>query len=234
MILKFKKIPLIFIIVLGCTLQGDVNPNIFAMHSVPIFDEIKNVKQMKAAFFKYMLPFIIKENRKINFRRSLIINNQISDNAIKKLAKQYRIKDINKASLLNAIDIIPVSLVLAQAAVESDWGRSRFAKEWNNYFGIWCFKKGCGVVPRNRNKNSKHEVMGFYSTDKAIEYYLLNLNRNHAYQLLRKIRADKRKHNLKLTGESLAKGLSKYSSKGDQYIKLVQSIIRQNKLIQFD
>ena len=107
-------------------------------------------------------------------------------------------------------------------------------KKWNNYFGIWCFTENCGIVPKNRNKNAKHEIMNFASTDKAIEYYLLNLNRNHAYQLLRQIRTYKRKHDLKLTGESLSEGLDKYSAKGYEYIELVKNIIRLNNLTRFD
>ena len=79
-----------------------------------------------------------------------------------KLAKKYRIEKLtSKEDLLLVIDILPPSLMLAQAANESNWGRSRFAEDFNNYFGIWCFKKGCGVVPNKRDKNASHEVASF-------------------------------------------------------------------------
>ncbi len=200
----------------------------------PNFEEITGAKQRKNAFFAYLLPMVEKENNKIRLTRSLIQNNQLNEMQRQKLAKKYRIQTASKSALLEAIDTIPPSLVLAQAAIESNWGRSRFSKYYNNYFGIWCFKAGCGVVPKNRRKGAKHEVMNFSSGNKSIEYYLLNLNRNHAYKLLRQIRAYKRKHNLKLTGTSLAEGLDKYSAIGYEYIELVQSIIRQNKLSRFD
>ncbi len=202
--------------------------------NTPKFDEIKNIKQMKIAFFNYLLPIVEEENNKIKVARSLIKNNQFSKFQMKKIAQKYHLKKVDKSALLTMVDIVPTSLVLAQAAIESNWGRSRFAKRWNNYFGIWCFSKGCGVMPKNRNKGAKHEVMNFASTNKSIEYYLLNLNRNHAYKLLRQIRAYKRKHGLKLTGKSLSEGLDKYSAVGYEYIELIQSIIRKNNLTRFD
>ncbi len=200
----------------------------------PNFDEITNATQRKNAFFAYLLPLVEKENNKIRLTRSLIQNNQLNDTQRQKLAKKYRIQTISKNALLEAIDAIPPSLVLAQAAIESNWGRSRFSKRYNNYFGLWCFKPGCGVVPKKRRVGAEHEVMNFSSVGKSIEYYLLNLNRNYAYKLLRQIRTHKRKHNLKLTGGSLAEGLDKYSAIGYEYIELVQSIIRQNNLSKFD
>ncbi|WP_428095879.1 glucosaminidase domain-containing protein [Candidatus Thioglobus sp.] len=200
----------------------------------PDFEKITNSAERKTAFFDYLLPMVKAENNKIRLARSLIKTNQFNPLQIQKLAKKYRLKSVNKRSLLNAVDTIPVSLVLAQAAVESNWGRSRFSTRNNNYFGIWCFKPGCGVVPKARIKGAKHEVMNFYSSNKSIEYYLLNLNRHHAYKLLRQIRAYKREHDLKLTGNSLSEGLDKYSAIGYEYIELIQSIIRQNKLSRFD
>ncbi len=201
---------------------------------VPDFDEIKDTKTRKTAFFNYLLPIVERENNKITIIRSLIQNNQFNNRQVKKLAKKYRLKNTNKQALLDAVDVVPTSLVLAQAAIESNWGRSRFAQRWHNYFGIWCFKPGCGVVPKNRDKNAKHEVAHFSSTHKGVEYYLLNINRNNAYSLLRKIRAHKRQNNLKLSGASLAEGLENYSGIGYEYIELVQGIIRQNNLGRFD
>ncbi|CAC9608911.1 hypothetical protein [uncultured Gammaproteobacteria bacterium] len=202
--------------------------------SAPNFNEVKNVQEMKINFFKYLLPLAKEEEKKIRKTRLLIKNNQLSELQIKKLAKKYHLKNTNKQILLTMVDIIPASLILAQAAIESNWGRSRFARESNNYFGIWCFTKGCGTVPKNRNKNAKHEIKKFASTSKSIEYYLLNINRNRAYKLLREIRAYKRIHNLRITGKSLSEGLNKYSLAGYEYIELVQRIIRQNNLTRFD
>lgn len=234
---SFKKILLVLIATFVITVQADNTWRITSLlNSInkPHFDKIKDVKQMKIAFFNYLLPIIKEENSKIRVARLLIKNDQFSKSQMKKLTKKYRLKRMNKEVLLSMVDTIPASLILAQAAIESNWGRSRFSKRWNNYFGIWCFSKGCGIVPENRNKSAKHEVMNFTSTHKSIEYYLLNLNRNHHYKLLRQIRAYKRKHNLKLTGKSLSEGLDKYSATGYEYIELIQNIIRQNDLTRFD
>ncbi|SFV88230.1 BAX protein [hydrothermal vent metagenome] len=200
----------------------------------PKFDEIKDVKQMKIAFFTYLLPIVKEENNKIKVAHAFLKNDKFSKTQMKKLTKKYHLKKVDKAALLKMVDTIPASLVLAQAAIESNWGRSRFSKRWNNYFGIWCFSKGCGIAPKKRDKGTKHEIMNFASTHKSVEYYMLNLNRNHHYKLLRQIRAYKRKHNLKLTGKSLSEGLDKYSAKGYEYIELIQNIIRQNNLTRFD
>ncbi|CAB5501314.1 hypothetical protein THERMOT_1400 [Bathymodiolus thermophilus thioautotrophic gill symbiont] len=200
----------------------------------PNFKEAKSIQEMKDSFFNYLLPIVKAEEQKIRDTRSSIEKNQLSVLQMKKLAKKYHLKRVSKEKLLNMVDVIPVSLVLAQAAIESNWGRSRFAMELNNYFGIWCFTKNCGVIPKNRDKGAKHRIKRFSSTEKSIEYYLLNINRNRAYKLLREIRAYKRKHNLKITGKSLAEGLDKYSVIGYEYIESVQSIIRQNNLTRFD
>ncbi len=200
----------------------------------PNFAKIKDVNHRKTMFFNYLLPIIKEQNKKNKIIRKLIIKNHLNQAQLDKLAKKYRLSNPTKAQLLNAVDIIPASLVLAQAAIESNWGRSRFSQNWHNYFGIWCFKSGCGIVPRNRNKNAKHEVMQFASAYKAVEYYLLNLNRNHAYEMLRKIRAHKRNNQTKLTGLGLAEGLENYSGIGYEYIELVQDIIKQNNLARFD
>lgn len=202
--------------------------------NAPNFEKIKDVKQMKTAFFNYLLPLVEEENNKIRATRLLIENDQLSLSQMEKLSKKYRLKETDKVALLTKVDVVPTSLVLAQAAIESNWGRSRFSKHWHNYFGIWCFSKGCGVVPKSRDKGAKHEIMDFASTRQSIRYYLLNLNRNHHYKLLRQIRTYTRKHNLRLTGKSLSEGLDKYSAIGYKYIELVQSIIRQNKLSRFD
>ena len=86
-----------------------------------------------------------------------------------KTADEYGMKDFDVANdvswplLLNRVDVIPPSLALAQGANESAWGTSRFSKEGNNYFGQWCFKLGCGLVPRQRDSGAQHEVAKFDS-----------------------------------------------------------------------
>ncbi|SFV64075.1 BAX protein [hydrothermal vent metagenome] len=201
----------------------------FNISDNPNFEKIQTVKERKEVFFKYLLPIIKKENKRIMQLRKKI---QTTNNKqwLKKITKKYYAK--NKEDLLSRVNYIPVSLVLAQAANESNWGRSRFAKYYNNFFGLWCFEKGCGVVPKNRNNNKKHEVAIFSSLQEAVSSYMLTLNRHNSYQKLRDIRLTF--NNKTLNGSKLAEGLEKYSGIGHNYIKSLKDIIRVNKLSRFD
>lgn len=200
----------------------------------PDFRNVQNDQQRKKVFFNYLLPIIEAENKKILLLREFIKNNRLNPRQTEKLAKKYRLKNPTKQQLLNAIDIVPASLVLAQAAIESDWGRSRFAVRWHNYFGIWCFDLGCGVIPTKRDRHARHEIATFSSPSKATEYYLLNINRNSAYAILREIRQQKRNNRFPITGTELAEGLENYSQMGDKYIETTRAVIRQNQLKQYD
>jgi Bax protein len=196
------------------------------INNAPNFAEIKDVKQMKKAFFEYLTPIIEEQNQKILQLRNKIKNNKIDNNSLQLLAKKYR-TTIDK--LLINIDIIPTSLALSQAAIESNWGRSRFAG-FNNYYGIWCFKKGCGVVPNARDSGANHEVATFKTIKIATRKYMLNLNSHPAYKKLRNIRATLRLNNKTIDGTKLALGLEKYSGIGHKYLETIQKVIKYNKL----
>ena len=128
------------------------------------------------------------------------------------------------------MDIVPASMVLSQAAMESGWGTSRFARQANNMFGQWCFTRGCGVVPGQRDTSAKHEVAKYDRVDLAVESYYRNINTQPSYKELRGIRQQAR-HDGKLpTGHELVAGLGKYSARGDDYIEELRSMIRSNEL----
>ena len=201
----------------------------------PSFDSIESTIVRKEVFFNYLLPAIHKKNAEILELRSAISNDELSNKQLNDLANKYRIKtSISKEELLKVIDILPPSLVLAQAANESNWGRSRFAKEYNNYFGIWCFSKGCGVVPKERNETATHEVARFNSLEDCIDYYVLNINRSYAYEDLRQIRKNQRENLEVITGIVLAEGLGNYAFPGDEYIDSIKSLINFNQLERHD
>ena len=132
--------------------------------------------------------------------------------------------------LLLRVDELPNSLVLAQAAIESAWGTSRFAKKGRNFFGQWCYSKGCGLVPSARSKNASHEVKVFDSPLNSVRAYFDNLNRNAAYKSLRRLRAKARESGQALSGCRLAEGLKGYSELGAKYIAQVKRVIRTNGL----
>ena len=201
----------------------------------PEFDKIEDVQEMKKTFFNYLLPEINKKNNEIQSIRKRLINNDLSAEELDKLYEKYRVKKgIEIDALLEKIDIIPPSLVLSQAALESNWGRSRFAKFYHNYFGLWCFKKGCGVIPKKRDKGNSHEVAKFSSPEKAIDFYFLSINRNKSYEILRKIRLKKRLNSESVSGLSLSEGLESYAEIGYEYVDRIKKIIKTNELSKYD
>ena len=200
----------------------------------PSFDSIESTVVRKEVFFNYLLPVIHKKNAEIVALRNAISNNELNDNQLNDLAKKYRVETPSKEELLKVIDILPPSLVLAQAANESDWGRSRFAKDFNNYFGIWCFTKGCGVIPKDRDEDATHEVASFNSLEDCIDYYVLNINRSYAYEDLRLMRKNQRESLQPITGTLLAQGLGNYAFPGDEYIESIQTLINFNHLERHD
>jgi len=131
------------------------------------------------------------------------------------------------------MDIIPPSLVIAQAAYESNWGRSRFAKQANNYFGQHCYKKGCGIVPARRNPGLTFEVTHFPNQLAAIKSYIHNLDTHPNHQSLRQLRLQQRKQNKTPDGITLAAGLQHYSEQS-HYTQSIRSIIRTYQLTQYD
>lgn len=209
-----------------------------------------NIPALKRNFYKKLLPAINRQNARIKTQRQQLqkMTDRLADGKSLSLQQQatletwalrYRTPDdlSDKAlvqDLLVRIDVVPPSMALAQAAMESAWGRARFAKEANNYFGQWCFTPGCGVVPNRRIAGATHEVARFSSLDAAVAAYMLNINSHPAYEKVREIRADTRKEQQPLDSLLLANGLEKYSERGNDYILDLKGMIRFNKLKQFD
>ena len=205
----------------------------------------------KLVFISTLLPHIEKENRRLLALRKdvgSLLDELDAGNSLGKqeqqrvteLAKRYRVRldpltsEAARKELLRKIDIIPSSLALAQAANESAWGQSRFAQEANNLFGIWTYDKDKGLVPRNREQGKKHLVRIFDDVGESVRYYMHTLNSHPAYAGLREIREDLRASGHVIDGHKLAVGLEKYSGKGQQYIDIIKSLIRQNKWAQLD
>ncbi len=212
---------------------------------LPDFSKTTNVKEKKQHFFEFLKPKIRRANQKIMYQQVLLkklsdeikSNSYHSDTLQKKLIRlgvSYGLKSENVLAQLDElskrIDILPESLVLAQAANESAWGTSRFSTQANNLFGQWCFTKGCGLVPKNRNQNAKHEVQKFNSIQDAVTSYMKNLNSNRVYSSLRAIRANLRQQGRAIKGVKLAEGLKSYSERGDVYVEEIVRIIKQNHL----
>jgi len=205
----------------------------------------------KQAFINELLPYIEQENRRIRVMRDNVERifarldahlalDKSEKQQISRLAGKYRLhgdplqdKEARN-ELLRKIDIIPASMALAQAANESAWGESRFAREANNLFGIWTYDEEKGLKPLGREEGKKHLVRIFDDFGESVRYYMHTLNSHPAYEELRDIRQQLRESNQVIDGHALAAGLEQYSARGQQYIDLIQSLIRQNEWARLD
>ncbi len=223
----------------------EIQQNEKEQETIPNFTEISDIPTKKQVFFDYMAPAVNHQNALIlkerNFLKVILANlandKALTDAEIFKLEQltqkyNYSVKKFNETTLtplLIRVDTVPARMVLIQAANETGWGSSRFAKEGNNYFGQWCFSKGCGLVPLSRKAGMNHEVASFDTPEDSIAAYMLNLNTNSAYRLLRSMRADLRSQNIEPSAEKLVFGLIHYSERKDAYIDELLEMLRQNK-----
>lgn len=156
------------------------------------------------------------------------------------LAQHYQLHHFNQNNksswqhLLRRVNTIPASLALAQAIMESGWGTSRFAKEGNNFFGQWCYRKGCGIVPSRRSKGAIHEVQRFPSVLASVSSYMKNLNTHNTYKDLRTLRFELELNSQPVTGYMLAGALVHYSQMKHGYVRALRTIITRYKLAQYD
>ncbi len=211
---------------------------------LPDFSSSQQVKDMKAAFIAYLTPIVEHHNEKIlgERRRLQEIHKAIErgdalswseSRWLKRLAERYQV-DWDQAdppavtqALLTKVDIVPVQLAVVQAAKESSWGRSRYAVQVNNMFGEWCYKKGCGLVPKERTKGARHEVRKFSSVSDSTRSYMHNLNSHRNYSNLRQLRQDLRAGGRAIEGSELVDGLLLYSERRQQYVDEIRSMIKQ-------
>lgn len=201
------------------------------------------VKVKKEVFFRLMAPLVLMANEEIMQLRQSVIDNTLSDEQLRQLMVQYRvikqatneaITEQHKSALLARLDIIPPSLALAQAAEESGWATSRFTLEGNAFFGQWDYS-GQGMVPKSQRKElGNYGIARFDTPLDSVKGYALNINRGHAYEKLRALRAKLREQEQPITGLQLAQTLDKYSERGQAYIDSISSMIRYNKLMFVD
>lgn len=200
--------------------------------------------ERKAAFFGFLEPIVIAKNARILRDRASL--REMADDLdagrslssrqldrLESLAEKYALVDDDAdpaqrvRQLLLRADAVPLPLVMVQAAKESGWGTSRFAREANNLFGQWCFEPGCGIVPKRRAAGARHEVRDFDSVEDAVTAYLHNINTGRAYQRLREIRADLRRAGEKPSAIALSDGLLFYSQRREEYVNEVKRMILQ-------
>jgi len=211
---------------------------------LPDFSGYQQVGEMKAAFIEYMTPIVEYHNEQIlnerkrleNMHQSVALGEPLSRSEsrwVRALADRYGVESSDSGvidvirALLTRVDIVPVQLAVVQAAKESSWGRSRYAVEVNNLFGEWCYKKGCGIIPRDRSDGARHEVRRFRSVSDSTRSYIHNLNSHRNYSSLRELRRGLRESGRAIEGGELVDGLLFYSERRQQYVDEIRSMIKQ-------
>tara|TARA_B100001564_G_scaffold344902_1_gene342936 strand:- start:62 stop:1021 length:960 start_codon:yes stop_codon:yes gene_type:complete len=201
---------------------------------------IENTKKRKEFFIQIVLPLILKENNniKLDRKRLFTIINKNSNTKLEKKwldrkYKQYGIPSKDLSILKKRMDEIPVSLAIAQAAKETGWGTSRFAQEGNALFGQWTWS-GEGLKPKDADKDEGHKVMKFNVLQASVRAYQRNINTHSTYKNFREARAKLRDMGKPLDSIILAEYLNEYAETGSQYVEVLQKIIKQNGLKDFD
>ena len=199
-----------------------------------------DTKKKRELFISIVLPLILNENEKIKEDRKKLFKilgknfNTIGERDwLKRRFKEYRIADQDLAKLKVRMDIIPVSIALAQAANESGWGTSRFALEGNALFGQWTWSKK-GILPKEQDPNQTHKIMQFQILKASVRAYKNNLNTHNAYKEFREVRAQLRQEGKQIIGLDLTKYLKNYASIGEKYVLILESLIENNSLTDFD
>ena len=206
-------------------------------------EEIKKIessKKRKNLFIQIVLPLIIKENQYIKLDRMKLFSilnkskNTIREkNWLNSKFKQYGVVNKDLSTLKIRMDEIPVSMAIAQAAKETGWGTSRFAQEGNALFGQWTWS-GEGIKPSDADNDTTHKVMKFKVLQASVRAYQRNLNTHSSYKNFRSVRAELRDEEKKLDSMVLSEYLDKYAETGRDYVVVLQKIIEQNNLQDFD
>jgi len=212
---------------------------------IPDFSAISDMEERKKSFFEFVRPMIETENARVLEKRERLLDlyKQYREKIIfsmeekewlEELKAKYRVNgnfndpELVWIELIRRVDVLPIELALTQAAKESGWGISRFARGGNNIFGQWCFQEGCGMVPVNREEGATHEVQKFGSVSESVRSYIHNLNTNTAYDEFRHLRFEQRRTGKRLDGYSLVSGLPRYSERGEVYLEEIRDMMLAN------
>lgn len=221
------------------------------LYSAETYTKPAALSQSRLLFIKQLAIDVNQQNHYLWNQRQRIVSLQqnfqrtqsLSNKEVKWLlgmAHAYRLDNftLKKADnwhvLLQRVNILPTSLVIAQAINESNWGRSRFAKKAHNIFGIWCYHKGCGIIPSLRPKNKTYEVKSYKNYKACISDYFKNLNTAIYYTKLRAARAQLVINQQPLSGFELAQYMHHYSGIGYRYVEILQSLISRYNLEQYN
>ena len=207
--------------------------------------DVSSVATRKRIFIKSVLPVILRVNEDIlaarhklkEVRATLDSGMSLSDEQrqwLYQMAERYETNPYDWDAFMARVDIVPPSLAIAQAAEESGWGTSRFAREGNALFGQYTYKLANGILPEERANGRQHLIRAYSSLVEGVRSYMHNLNYHRAYGKFRAARKWLRTHAKPMDGHTLAGELIRYSERGAAYVKTIRRIIRANKLAPLD
>ena len=218
---------------------------------LPDFTRISDIPELKTSFFDFLEPLADSANREVLNTRAWLLQlkteldqgkrpDWFDRRSLKNIADHYGLEDTALTTeklveeLLQRVDTIPAPLMLVQAAAESGWGRSRFARQGNNLYGEWCYEKGCGLVPKKRSAEARHEVQAFDRPYDSVVSYLHTLNTHPAYRELRQKRQALRNAEAAVTSQALADTLIFYSERRQAYVNEIKHMLRQYRRMMSD
>lgn len=218
-------------------------PRVFVKSLPDDLESVQPVKRRKKLFIQAMLPqvLLINETIRESRQRLLAIKPAIEAGTLgwrdrrwlDRLYERYRVEEDDLAELVRRVDTVPVALALAQAAIESAWGTSRFAREGNAMFGQWTWSRSGGIVPEQRDEGASHSIRAFTQIVDSVSAYVRNLNTHSAYDRFRRARAAIRRAGGRLDSMTLAATLDRYSQRGRAYVEDIYQLIRRNGLRRF-
>ncbi len=231
------------------TIESFINnsyENLVVFSSLPEdFLELEPARLKKSLFIKTILPIIFLENERVLAERKKIlewwtetdgeqIKREFWPDWLKKISQKYSFDGENMGNLLMRTDIVPISLALSQAAIESGWGSSRYAREGNAIFGQYTYDPETGLIPADRAEEKKFLIKKFLTLSDSVESYIKNLNTHDAYSDFRKLRKDLRMNGENISGDRLSEKLLNYSERRDLYILDIKEVIKINNFLKFD
>lgn len=195
-----------------------------------------NVKKDK--FIEMVLPSVLMAKHNLRMdrirARSILLSQKEGEeiNAEDSTFMEVQKERLNADSWKDVYDRLathPASIVLAQAAVESGWGSSRFFRQGNNLFGVWSFDKDEKRIPASGSRDSGAVFLRAYDNlGQSVEDYFITLARHNAYREFRQRRLDEK------DPRKLIFALHRYSELGYQYVNKLAMVMRQNDLQQYD
>jgi uncharacterized FlgJ-related protein len=205
------------------------------------------VENKKRLFFRGLAPMILRGNElilkdrdRLEKVRSGVLQEQMVSEidsiwimnlaGLYKVTIEFPLTSTMLEELWERVDIVPPSLALAQGAEESGWGTSRFAAEGNAVYGQWTWGKTAIVPEQQRKELGNYGIAAFESLQESVCAYMLNLNTHNAYADLRAKRAELRKNEQKITGAALSEQLTKYSERGEDYVRTLKTLMEYNLL----